>query len=421
MSNTESHDKASSGIVRARGVLLVLAAVQFTSIVDFMVIMPLGPQLARTLSLSPTLFGLVVSSYTFAAGLAGLTASMFIDRFGRRASFLTIFAGFLVGTLCCGLATNFATLMAARFLTGAFGGLLGGQAMAIVSDVFPEQRRGAAIGALMSSFSLASVAGVPLGLILGQHYGWQAPFLILAALGVPLFFVAASALPRLDGHLQQVRRESALEQLRITFTHPNHLRAFMLTVALMLSGFAVFPFLSPYLVANLGVTEEQLPLNYVAGGLFSLVGAPLIGRLADRFGKLRVFRLVAPANAIIVLAICILPPLPLGFIVGLVGMLMLSNVGRMIPAMALITASVDPRHRGGFLGANTAVQHIAAGIGTTLGGLILTQPAGQPIQNFPLVGILSASVTLGSLWLAGRLRPATAVRPVTADDVANAA
>ncbi len=306
-------------------------------------------------------------------------------------------------------------------MTGAFGGLLGGLAMAIVSDIFPDERRGAAIGALMASFSIASVAGVPLGLVLGQHFGWQAPFLTLVTLGVPLFFVAASTLPRLDGHVQKIRRESPLERLRITFTHPNHLRAFMLMVALMVSGFAVFPYLSPYLVANAGVTEEQLPLNYVAGGLFALVGSPLIGRFADRFGKLRVYRLVAPANAMVVLAICLLPPLPLVFIVMLVGMLMLSNVGRMIPAMALITASVDPRHRGGFLGANTAVQHIAAGIGTTIGGLILTQPAGGPIQNFPVVGILSASVTLGSLWLAGRLRPAQVVPAVTADEAAHAA
>jgi MFS transporter, DHA1 family, inner membrane transport protein len=421
MSSTETLASPSASAGRERVILLTLAAVQFTSIVDFMVIMPLGPQLARTLNLSAAHFGLVVSSYTFAAGIAGLIASMFIDRYARRTSFLTVFTGFLAGTLCCGLATSFTALLAARVLTGAFGGLLGGMAMAIVSDVFPEQRRGAAIGALMSSFALASVAGVPIGLTLGQHYGWQVPFLALAGLGVPILVVAACVMPKLDGHLRQIRHESSLERLRITFTHPNHIRAFILTVALMFSGFAVFPYLSPYLVANAGVAESNLPLNYVAGGLFALVGSPLIGRLSDRFGKLRIYRLIAPANALIVLCICLMPPLPLPFVIGAVGALMLTNAGRMVPAMALITASVEPRHRGGFLGANAAIQHFAAGLGTMVAGLIVIQPVGQPMQHYPLVGLLSAGVTLSSLWLAGRLRSAGPARLVVAEDVAHAA
>src|SRR3954467_1789816 len=191
--------------VNERIVLLILASVQFTSIVDFMVIMPLGPQLERTLRLTPAQFGLIVSSYTFAAGVAGLVSSMVIDRFARRPAFLVLYAGFLVGTLACGLAPNYVTLLAARFLTGAFGGVLGGMAMAVIGDVFPEERRGRATGALMSAFALASVAGVPVGLTLGIRYGWNVPFLVLAVLGLPILFVAARALPPLDHHLHQGR------------------------------------------------------------------------------------------------------------------------------------------------------------------------------------------------------------------------
>ena len=282
--------------VNERVVLLILASVQFTSIVDFMVIMPLGPQLERTLGLTPARFGLIVSSYTFAAGFAGLVSSMVIDRFARRPAFLVLYAGFLVGTLACGLAPNYATLLAARFLTGAFGGVLGGMAMAVIGDVFPEERRGRATGALMSAFALASVAGVPLGLTLGLRYGWNVPFLVLAALGLPILFVAARALPRLDDHLHQGASEHPLERLRATFAHPNHLRAFALMVTLMFGSFAVVPFLSPYLVSNAGVAESRLPLVYIVGGALTLVGAPLAGRMADRFGKLRVFRIVSPAT-----------------------------------------------------------------------------------------------------------------------------
>jgi len=392
--------------VNERVVLLILAAVQFTSIVDFMVIMPLGPQLERNLGLTPAKFGLIVSSYTFAAGFAGLVASMVIDRFARRPAFLVLYAGFLVGTLACGLAPSYPTLLAARFLTGAFGGVLGGMAMAVIGDVFPEERRGRATGALMSAFALASVAGVPVGLTLGLRYGWNVPFLALAALGLPILFVAARALPRLDDHLHQGTSEHPLERLRATFAHPNHLRAFALMVTLMFGSFAVVPFLSPYLVSNAGVAEGRLPLVYILGGALTLVGAPLAGRMADRFGKLRVFRIVSPATAVLMVVVTNLPRVPLAVAVGVVGAFMVSNAGRMVPAMAMITSSVEPRRRGGFLGANSAVQHIAAGLGASFAGLILTKSAGGAIEHYPRVGLIGAGVTLFSLWLAGRLRPA---------------
>jgi MFS transporter, DHA1 family, inner membrane transport protein len=390
---------------RERIVLLILAAIQFTSIVDFMVIMPLGPQLQRVLGLSPTQFGFVVSSYTFAAGLAGLVATMFLDRFARRSAFLMAFAGFLLGTLFCGLAPDFGTLLAARVLTGSFGGLLGGIALVIVSDIMPERRRGAAIGFLMSSFALASVAGVPIGLALGQRFGWHFPFLALAALGVPVFLVAARALPRLDGHLQHMVAERPLDRLWSTFAHPNHLRAFGLTVVLMFSGLAVFPYASPYLVANVHFDESLLPLNYMAGGALTLLASPLIGKLSDRFGKLLIFRIIIPANAAVVILLTTLPPVHPEIVIAVVGALMVTNAGRMVPAMALISASVEPHRRGGFLGANAAVQHLAAGLGAMVGGMILTQSDdGKLIQNYSVVGIIAAAASLSSLWLAGRLR-----------------
>ena len=275
----------------------MLATVQFTSIVDFMVIMPLAPQLKRAIGLTTDRFALVVAAYTVAAGLAGLISTLFLDRFARRPTYLVLFAGFLIGTLACGIAPDFVTLMAARALTGAFGGILGGMAMTIIGDVFPENRRGTATGILMMSFSMASVFGVPIGLTLGQEYGWHIPFLVLAALCVPFFILAACVLPRLDGHLKGQVREQPLAHLKAIFLEANHLRAFALMSALMFSGFSVLPFLSAYLVSNVGVAEKHLRWAYVAGGIVTLVGMPTIGRLADRFGKLRVYRFVVPANA----------------------------------------------------------------------------------------------------------------------------
>lgn len=396
----------SAPAIRERVILLVLASVQFTNIVDFMVIMPLGPQLERTMGLSPAQFGWIVSSYTFAAGVAGLLASMYADRFARRPAFLVLYAGFLAGTLACGLAPTFGTLVAARILTGAFGGVLGGMAMAIIGDVFPEERRGTAMGILMSAFSVASVAGVPIGLALGSRYGWHVTFLALAALGLPLLFIAARALPRLDAHLQRVRVKHPLAQLWETFSHPNHIRAFALMVVMMFGSFSVVPFLSPFLVANVGVTEAQLPLVYIFGGILSLFGAPLAGRMADRFGKLQVYRIVAPATAVLMILSTSLTPVPLAVAVAVVAMLMLSNAGRMVPAMAMITSSVEPHRRGGFLGANAAVQHLAAGLGASVGGLLLTKSSSGALLHYPQVGMIGAAATIASLWIAGQLRPA---------------
>ena len=390
--------------LQERLILLVLATVQFTSIVDFMVIMPLERDLNRAVGMTPSRFAMVVSAYTLMAGLAGLISTMFLDRFARRPTYLVLFAGFLIGTLACGVAPSFLTLLAARGLTGVFGGILGGMSMTIIGDVFPENRRGAATGVLMMSFSMASVLGVPIGLTLGQTYGWHTPFLVLAGLCVPFFLLAAWVLPRLDGHLRNQRREGSLARLRSIFLEANHLRAFALTTALMISGFSVITFISPYLVSNVGLAEGALKWPYVAGGIVTLVGMPIIGRLADRFGKLRVYRYLIPANAALLLMMTCLPSVPLWVILLAVSAMMLSNAGRMVPAMAMITSSVEPRIRGGFMGANSAVQHLAASLGAIVAGSILVQPKGGPIEHFPVVGLIAAATSLSTLWLAGRLR-----------------
>jgi predicted MFS family arabinose efflux permease len=387
--------------------LLILASVQFTSIVDFMVVMPLGPQLMRKFAINPAQFGWIVASYTIAAGLAGLLASSIMDRFGRKQAFLTLYTGFLVGTLLCGLSFRYRMLLAARVLTGAFGGILGGLALAIIADVFPEERRGRATGVLMSAFAVASVIGVPTGLYLGTKFGWQVPFLILAGLGLPVLFAGLRVLPPLRDHLDHARRSHPLLQIVETFRHANHLRSFALTIAVMLGSFSVIPYVSVSLVSNVGVNEETgLPWVFVTGGLLTLVGAPLIGRLADHFGKLPVYRLVASISIGLMLVITNLPRVPLAVAVGIVGAFMLSNAGRMVAALTMITGSVERRLRGGFMSANSAVQHLASGVGASIGGQILVKSPDGAIHNFGLVGLLAATATLLSLWLAGRVKPA---------------
>ncbi len=397
---TEPRTSLRQGVL----VLLVLALVQFTNIVDFMVVMPLGPQMIRKLGLTTSQFSLIVASYSISAGMAGLLASSIMDRFGRKSAYLGLFAGFLLGTLACGLTRDYHTLLAARALTGAFGGILGGLGLTIVADVFPEEQRGRATGVLMSAFALASVFGVPVGLQVGTLYGWHVPFLILAGLGTIVFLAGVLVMPALREHLHKAAHVHPLTQAIETFRQPGNLVAFALTGTVMFGAFAVIPYISLSLVANVGVPEEKLWLVFLTGGILTLIGAPLIGGLADRFGKVLVFRIVAVSSACLILVVTNLPVVPLAAAVGVVGLLMVSNAGRMTASMSMITASVASRFRGGLMSANSAVQHVSAGLAAYVGGRILVRSEDGFLHNFSMVGLISVVATLLSLWLAGQVK-----------------
>jgi predicted MFS family arabinose efflux permease len=385
-------------------VLLVLALVQFTSIVDFMVVMPLGPKMIRELGLTTRQFSLIVGSYSISAGLAGLLVSSVMDRFGRKTAYLSLFAGFLVGTLACGLSRDYATLLASRALTGAFGGILGGLGLTIIADVFPEEQRGRAMGVVMSAFALGPVIGVPAGLQLGELYGWQFPFRILAALGSIIFVAGLLVMPVLRDHLHQAAHLHPMAQIVDTFRQRGNLVAFALTAAVMFGAFSVIPYVSLSLVSNVGVPENKLWLVFLTGGLMTLFGAPLIGALADRFGKLLVFRIVASISACLILVVTNLHVVPLALAAAVVGLMMVSNAGRMAVSMSMITASVASRVRGGLMSANSAVQHVSAGLAAYVGGQILGPAQDGHLHNFGRVGLLAVAATLLSLWIAGHVK-----------------
>ncbi len=402
-----------------RLLLLILAAVQFATIVDFMIVMPLGPQLMRVMQISPATFGLIVSSYTFAAGVAGLVASTVVDRFPRRRTFMFLYSGFLIGTMLCGLAPNHWALVLARILTGIFGGVLGGFSMAIIGDVFPEERRGRATGSLMTGFALASVAGVPLGLVIGNAWGWHMTFIVLAIAGIPTLILTPFAMPRLDGHIG-TKHPQMFESLANIFREPSHWPAFALMISLTLSGFLVFPYLSTFLVGNVGMKESELPMLYIAGGVLTMFASPIIGRLADRHGKLRIFRVIAPMSAMMLFAITQLPVGQVAVAVMAFGCLMVCNVGRMIPAMSMVTSAVTPSKRGAFLSVNSSIQHISGGVAAYIGGLIIAESASGQLLRFEVLGILAALSGVASIFLAGYLK--TAVVPeVGAEAIAIAA
>ncbi len=390
---------------RSEWVLLaVLTAVQFCHILDFVIIMPLGPQLMRSFGITPSQFALLVSAYTFSAAITGLFAALVMDRFDRKRMLLVLLAGFGVGTLLCGMAGSFALLMAARVAAGAFGGVLAGVVFAIIGDQIPPERRGRATGVVMSGFSAASVLGLPLGLSVAESRGWQAPFVLLAVFTGGVVLAGALALQPMRRHLSGPRSASPFRDLWGVAREPDHLRAFGFTVALMFAGFTVIPFLSPYLTSNAGVAETRLDLIYLAGGLATLFTGPAMGWLADRFGHARVFTAAAVVSIFPILVVTNLPPVGLPVVLAVTTFMMVMASGRMIAATALVTGVVQPVRRGSFMSLNAAVQQGAAGVATFAAGLMIGRAADGRMLGYARVGALAIAANLLTLWLVRRLR-----------------
>ncbi len=384
--------------------LLTLAAVQFTHIVDFMLMMPLGPQFMRLFAIGPHEFSLLVSSYTFAAAASGFVAAFWIDRFDHKRALLFLYGGFIVATALCGLAPSYPLLLAARVVAGAFGGVTGGLVLAIVADLVPFARRATATAIVAASFSLAAVAGVPAALWIAAHYTWRTPFLTLAVLSLGVGLAAARLLPPLGAHLAHATRRRPLAQLRAIFGVGNHRRAFAFTLTLMFAGFTVIPFIAPYNVANVGLAETDLPIMYLAGGLATLVTSPLIGRLADRYGKKRLFGVVGVLSIVPIMITTHLTVVPLPVVIACAVLFFVLVTGRFGPGMTLVTGSVAPSLRGSFMSFNASIQQLGSGLAALTAGFIIGRAPDGRLTGYGSVGWLAAACTLLAIWLAHRIR-----------------
>jgi predicted MFS family arabinose efflux permease len=389
---------------RENWLLFTLAGIQFTSILDFMIMMPLGPQFTRIFGINEAQFGLLVSAYTLAAGFAGLAASTFIERFSRKRMLLTLYVFFCGASLACALAPGYAALMAARIAAGLFGGVLSSMAQTIVADVIPFERRGRAMGIVMTSFSAASVAGVPTGLWLADQYGWHAPFFAIVALSVVLGVFAALTLPALDGHLSQGAATTSFQRIRTVLSEGNHYKAFALSALMMLGGFTVVPYIAINLQYGVGLRQDQIFQVYLLGGIGALLLARWFGRLTDRWGKVKTFRLMAVAVILPMFATTLMPfGAPMWAVLGTASLFMICMNGRMIPGMAIIASAGNPALRGTFMTLNASAQSAAMGCAALVGGMLIGRNAAGHIQNFWMNAVVGAVACLASVWLAGRL------------------
>ncbi|QHI98385.1 MFS transporter [Xylophilus rhododendri] len=391
---------------RERALLWLLALTQFTIIVDFMVMMPMGPQIMQAFTVGPAAFAAAVSAYSWCAGISGLLAATYIDRFDRRRLLLVVYALFALSNLICALATNYHALLLSRAFAGLTGGVLGSLVLAIIGDVIPPQRRGAAMGVVMTSFSLAAVAGVPLGVVLGAHFGWSSPFFELVVLSVAIWVGAWKVIPSLTAHIRvpAVPLSRTLPDLWSLMREPAHLRGFALTALVMGAHMLIVPFISPNFVGNLGVQPESISLIYMAGGAAMFFTSRAVGRMADRFGKREVFRIAALCSLLPALFMTHLPQLPLWGLILFFPFFIVSGNARMIPVQALLTTVPEPHRRGAFMSVNSAVQQIATGTGAWIGGLMLTISPSGHISGYGTNGWVCCACIVLAMWWVGKVQ-----------------
>lgn len=370
---------------------------------DFMIMMPLGPQLERIWEISPKEFGILVSAYTFSAGIVGLLGSFFMDRFDRKHALVFLYTGFLVGTFACALSDSYEMLLLARCFTGAFGGLLGANVLSIVGDLTPMEKRSETMGIIMAAFSAASVFGVPFGLFLANRFGWQTPFMFLAIIGLPILILNVMMVPSVSDHLAN-GKEKPWRILTDMFSDLNQLSAHLFIVLLMLGQFSVITFIAPFMVSNVGFSESELMFIYLAGGTCTFFTSPLFGRYSDRFGQFRFFVAVTLLSLIPIWVITHLTALPLMVVLVITSIMFIFISGRIIPAMTMITSSVKPSRRGGFMSANAAIQQIGAGLASYLAGAIVVKNTAGTYDNYELVGYMAIAASLVAILVASRLK-----------------
>jgi len=413
MSQTDQSPAAHPAF-NERTLLLTLAAIQFTHIMDFMIMMPLGAGLMRVFDISPAQFSTLVASYGLSAAVFGFLGGFVLDRFERKNALLTLYTGFALATLACALAPSYGFLMAARIAAGAFGGVAGSVVTAMVGDAIPPERRGRAMGTVMTAFPLASVFGVPAGLTLATWFEWHAPFFLLAGMSLIIGFIAWRVLPHVSSHRTDAH---PVRQMFNIIKHPIHLRGFLLSCVLVFGGGLMIPFLAPSMVANVGLSERQLPLMYLFGGALTFFTMPWFGRLSDRHDKLYVLAWISVVAIGVALVVTRLGVTPLPLVLIVTTLFFIAMSGRYSPAMALITNAVEARYRGGFMSVNSAVQQAASGFASVLAGWFITSDASGHLYGYERVGVIACVAFALTVVFAAWLRaaaPHAAKNPVSA-------
>ncbi|MES2132899.1 MAG: MFS transporter [Bacteroidota bacterium] len=385
-------------------VIVLLALTQFTVVLDFMVMSPLGDMLMKSMDLSTSQFGMAVSCYAFSAGISGLLTAGFADRYDRKKLLLFFYIGFIVGTFFCAIIDSYPLLLAARIVTGLFGGVIGSISMAIVADLFSLQQRGRVMGFMQMGFGASQVLGIPISLFIANQWGWQSPFLMIVGLAFVIWIIIVVKMKPITKHLEVKVEKSAFKHLWHTIAQRDYRIGFMATALLSLGGFMMMPWGSAFSINNLHVTPQQLPILFMVAGIATLFIMPVIGKLSDKIDKFNLFAIASVWMIVVVLIYTNLTPVPF-WVVMLVNVLMMIGVmSRMVPSMALATSLPQMQDRGAFMSINSSLQQFAGGVAAAVGGLIVYQKDKfSPLEHYDTLGYVIVGITIVCIYMIYRV------------------
>jgi predicted MFS family arabinose efflux permease len=386
------------GFSRYQSALVALLAfVQFTIILDFTIMSPLGAIIMPALNITAAQFGVAVSAYAFSAGISGILAAGFADRFDRKRLLLFFYAGFTLGTALCALAPTYHVLLLGRVVTGLFGGVMGSIVLAIVTDLFALRLRGRVMGFVQTAFAASQVLGIPAGLFLSNHWSWHVSFGALVGLSIAAMAAVLLLMKPVNGHLLLKQDKNAFRHLIATVGQPRYTLAFAVTTLLATGGFMLMPFGSAYTVNNLGIDIVHLPTIYLVSGLFSIFTGPLVGRASDAFGKFPTFAFGSAVSVVMVLIYTHLGHVTLTTAITVNVLMFVGIFSRMIPSQALISAIPEPSQRGSFSAVSASLQQLSGGLGSVLAAAIIVQNADGSLRHFDWLGYIVVATSLASL------------------------
>jgi predicted MFS family arabinose efflux permease len=386
-----------------KAVIGILGFLQFTVILDFMIISPLGAIVMPSLQISPRQFGFAVSSYAFSAGVSGFLAAGFADRFDRKRLLLFFYFGFMLGTLLCALATTYPLLLLARIVTGLFGGVIGSVVLAITTDLFPLEMRGRVMGVISTAFAASQVLGLPAGLYLTSHWDWHAPFFAIFAIGVPAGIIIMLIMRPIVAHLALKQERSPLKHLINTISEPRYRLAFLLVMLMPTGGYMLMPFGTAFIVNNVGLTFAALPVIYLVTGLSTIFVGPLVGKASDSFGKFPMFCVGSLVTLIMVPIWTHIGHVPLAWVIVINVVLFAGIFSRMIPAQALISAIPEPTKRGAFNAVSASLQQFAGGASAAVAGWLIVQRPDGSLGHFDWLGYVVMAISLVTVALMYRV------------------
>ncbi|MEO5889768.1 MAG: MFS transporter [Ferruginibacter sp.] len=385
-------------------VIAILALTQFTVVLDFMVMSPLGDMLMKSMDLKTSQFGLAVSSYAFSAGIAGLLTAGFADRYDRKKLLLFFYIGFIAGTFLCAITTSYPMLIVARIVTGLFGGVIGSISMAIVADLFVIEQRGRVMGYMQMGFGASQVLGIPISLFIANRWGWQSPFFMIVAFASIICVIIFVKLQPVNKHLLVQAQQSAFQHLKKTISLRNYRIGFLATAMLSLGGFMMMPWGSAFAINNLHITTHQLPVLFMVSGISALVIMPLIGKLSDRIDKFKLFAIASAWMIVMVVIYTNLTPVPFAVVLLMNVFFMMGIMSRMVPAMALTSALPKMQDRGAFMSINSSLQQIAGGFAAAIGGMIVVQhDKFSPLQHYNTLGYVIVGLSFIGVYMVYRV------------------